>query len=484
MQQQQQQQQQHQQSLLPQPFRENEILHDTIPTETLDEKTPSQFQATASQAALLRQHVGDISSLGGEVVTMEQAEDYNSYYCNHASSGVKSNESAIQTEKTNLIQKLCTLRQHRQHIQQKKISALCKITNEWDFRLSSAQQSCQNAQSALEAMRAKRTCAEEKYQSSCKWHVLGDVFFIWYRGPFGTINGFRMGKSATTMAGLFRKCAGSHVGVGGLDTGNVANSGADGNGSTLSSHSTLKNINMSSSINSYASSKDSTLENIIVPWTEINSALGQVVFLLYTLQHTPYSGVSFRRHILQPCGSASKIGVLKKSSLPNSASKSPLTHNHRNERRRITALAAYYNNGIQPTTESSVPTPLPGEVTWYNLHHYEEKGSLLSMGYYARRNFNTALEGLLYCIAEACSVAEKRDMALAAPYTMRVGGLVVGKDVHGYEGISVAKDEGASVGGLPLAYDPAAGEEWTLVCKYLLSNLKWVVTYMAKHVDR
>jgi len=117
---------------------------------------------------------------------------------------------------------------------------------------------------------------------------------------------------------------------------------------------------------------------------------------------------------------------------------------------------------------------------------------MLSMGYYARRNFNAALEGLLHCIAEASLVVEKRDMALAAPYIMRVDGMVVGKDAHGNDlgigsgggGAATNKDGEATVGGLPIAYDPGAGEQWTVVCKYLLTNLKWLIAYAAKHVDR
>ena len=81
-------------------------------------------------------------------------------------------------------------------------------------------------------------------------------------------------------------------------------------------------------------------------------------------------------------------------------------------------------------------------------------------------------------------MVENRDMALAAPYTMSIGGLLVGKDVHGDEGVSGAKIGDATVGGLPIAFDPAKGEEWTMVCKYMLTNLKWLVAYAAKHVDR
>ncbi|KAL9179311.1 hypothetical protein ACHAXT_008601 [Thalassiosira profunda] len=340
--------------------------------------------------------------------------------------------------------------------------------------------------SKLEEVSAKRIWAEEEYQMACKWHVLGDAFCIWHRGPFGTINGFRLGKSATTMAGLVKKCAGGGGGGRGPGAGQAGSEGGSP-GKSIFSWGAADNAPEQSN-NNTAKPNSAAPEKVVVPWNEINSALGQIVFLLHTLQNAPHSGISFQKHAFQLSGSASKIGVLKKNTTTS-------PQRPRNERRRITALAAYMNTdtsdatttpspALQPTPPASQSAPLPGEVTWYNLHHYEENGSVLSMGYYARRNFNAALEGLLYCIAEASLVVEKRDMALAAPYIMRVDGIVVGKDVYGHEGIALTKDGEATVGELPLAYDPAAGEQWTMVCKYLLTNLKWLIAYSAKHVDR
>ena len=394
------------------------------------------------------------------------------------------NQSA--TEKSQLIQQLNSLRRKRAHLEQNISPILSQQLNEWNLRLSSSQHSHQIALSTLEEVSAKKIWYEEEYQLSNKWHVLGDVFLIWHRGPFGTINGFRLGKSAVTIVGLVKKSARS--GGGSQDNARQTGGGSslfswgatpDNNGKTPASHAvqTSNNVAANNGNNKINNSNATTSpEKVIIPWNEINSALGQIVFLLYTLQNAPYSGISFQKHILQPCGSASKIGVLKKTT----------DQQPRNERRRITALTAYYNNTTSTTNNASSTL---GDVTWYNLHHYEENGSLLSMGYYARRNFNTALEGLLYCIAEAFLVVEQRDMALAAPYIMKVDGLVVGKDIiHGnnQSGMvrSPTKDGEVSVGGLPLTYDPAAGEQWTVVCKYLLTNLKWLVAYGAKHVDR
>jgi len=415
------------------------------------------------------------------------------------------------TEKTKLLTQLNSIRQQRYNLKQNISSTLNQHINEWNLRLLSTQQSYIHALSTLESISAKRIWTEEEYQLSNKWHVMGDVFLIWHRGPFGTISNFRLGKSAITVAGLVKRSADISVASGG--NGSTRQQGRFTWGSSTDNKNAsppkaIKNNNNNATNNpsNNNNNTNATPEKVTVPWNEINSALGQIVFLLYTLQNMPYSGISFRKHILEPCGSASKIGILKKQQQASSS----VDGKPKNERRRITALAAYYNNNnntssttanatpssnsqSSPSTTTQPPTPttpLPGDVTWYNLHHYEENGSMLSMGYYARRNFNTAIEGLLYCIAEACYVVEKHDMSLAAPYIMRVDGLVVGKDVHGnvHGGNSnlpvTIKDGEVSVGGLSLLYDPANGEQWTMACKYLLTNLKWLIAYTAKHIDR
>lgn len=428
---------------------------------------------------------------------------------------IQADEVNGEIERTQLLLQLNTLRRKRQHLQRKTSPNLALHAREWDARLSSARRDRAISMSRLEAASARRMWTEEGCQSAMRWHVLGDVFCIWYRGPFGTMNGFRLGRSATTSAGLMKLHAGGRSGNesgGGSRSAaqETAGSGSGGGGlfswGGSSDNSAGAAANANSAINngsgSAANARDAaTPEKVVIPWTEINSALGQIAFLLYTLQHnSPHSGISFQKHVIQPCGGVSKIGVLKSASGSHRQQKPT-------ERRRITALAAYMNAGSTTQTATNATTaasatpqssmPLPGEVTWYNLHHYEENGSLLSMGYYARRNFNAALEGLLHCIAEACAIVEARDMALAAPYVMRVDGLVVGKDargtgdgilsgvVDGGGGSSNGRDHGeATVGGLPVTYDPAAGEQWTAVCKYLLTNLKWLVAFSAKHVDR
>lgn len=406
-------------------------------------------------------------------------------------------------ERQRLLEELQLIRQQRDHLRQNVFPTLHRHQDEINFRHMSAQQSYQHALLELESTRMQQIWTEKEYQQACRWHVLSDTFFIWHKGPFGTISGIRLGRSAVTMIGLVKKCTGS---------GNNSTSGQVANATTslsifswgsseqaVSSHdavnATTQSIPHTATSSNSSNTRNSNMdsEKVIVPWSEINSALGQIVNLLYTLQNIPFSGISFRKYVLQPCGSFSKIGLLKRNVTQTTAS-SP--QRPKNERRRITALTAYLdtdnNNPSAAATKTDdkiqihskpisnpKPAPLPHEVTWFNLHHYEENGSMLSLGYYARRNFNTALEALLYCIAETCLVVEKRDMALAAPYTMRVDGLVVGKDAY-LEGNDSKSDGEATVSGLPFSYDPGEGERWTLASKYLITNLKWVLAYAVK----
>lgn len=433
----------------------------------------------------------------------------------------------LQNEKEILLNQLFTLRKQRQQIRQITLPSIQQHTTEWNYHLSTMQHSHQIVMSNLQSLRNRRICVEEEYSQATKWHVLGDVFLIWHRGAFGTINGMRLGRSAVTSVGLVKRCAeggsgagngsvsddtrgeGTKIGNGGNSTVTSNNNGMtsptsgvsslfswgnatetnnnNGTGTSFSTSlsSSFAGMNGNSSTNANSSNNNATsAEKVIIPWTEINSALGQIVFLLYTLQHTPFSNITFRKHALQPLGSASKIGFLKKSS----SSSSMTNHQPHPGRRRITALASYYTpQQLQEQKQQQEEIAARDDISWYNLHHYEENGSLLSIGYYARRNFNIALEGLLYCIAEAFLIVEKRDMALAAPYVISVGGLVVGvgaSKVKGGGGGSSGSSGEATVGGLPVAYDPSEGERWTAVCKYLLTDLKWLIAYAAKHVDR
>lgn len=370
---------------------------------------------------IFRRRVGfDDASASGELGAAVAAST--------VSNGIISSESCdaakLQEEKALLKQQLESIQCKRRQLVQTH-THLSTFKSEWTFQLSSAQYSHDLAFSSWQSCKRKSEHVQNQYTIAQRWHVLGDAFFIWHNGPFATINGTRLGRCAKT----------------------AFSTEGESNNNKASFFSWGDNAQ-----------RQTIPTSVTVPFHEINSALGQVVFLLYTLQHTPNSGITFRRHVLQPCGHASKIGFLKNAKLPTQTTRQQqLQHTHYGERRRIFATH--------------------DDVTWYSLHHYDENGSYLSMGYYARRNFNAALEGLIYCIAEACLVVERRDMALSVPYNINVSGLNVGKEKEKGDGTT-------TVGRLPVIYDPDEGERWTTVWRYLLTDLKWLVAYIAKHVDR
>lgn len=146
--------------------------------------------------------------------------------------------------------------------------------------------------------------------------------------------------------------------------------------------------------------------SVKVPWPEINSALGQFALLLVMLQEN-CSDISFRHEII--ClGSNSKIGV----------------------KRSATSTA------------------------YYNLFSDD------SFQFFGRRNFNTALQSLLQCVADAAETIQRRDPTIALPHLItRTAG---GTDLL--------------VGGLSVSYGNDA-MEWTRAMKYLLTNVKHLLLF-------
>ena len=214
-----------------------------------------------------------------------------------------------------------------------------------------------------------RKVSAHRLELAQKWNVTNDCFYIWYRGPFGIINGLRLGSEVPALP-------------------------ADPD-------------------ESVADGSQIPVDDVIrVPWAEINSALGLVALLLSTLEQKPQSGFHFKNEIV-PMGSTSKIGL-----------------------RRGDA------------------------VTYYDLFTND------NFQFFGKRNFNVALTGLVRCVAEAGETVLERDRTIALPHAIEAS----------------ARGE-MTIGGLPVAYGPD-GEQWTRAMKYLLTDLKWLVAFTTKHVDR
>ena len=261
-----------------------------------------------------------------------------------------------------------------------------------------------------------RTSAEAQLDVLRTLDVTNDCFHIWYRGPFGTINGLRLGTDISPAS----SSVGSGVG-GQSSTGHLSSS--DGGGAfDLSSMvagaaaSFFSEPNASSAAS--GNNTGSALDSFKVPWSETNAALGQVVLLLSVLQAKPNSGIVFKSHELIPMGACSKIGVR-------------------------------HTDG-RATTE-------------YGLFYSDE-----SFSFFGKRTFNTALNGLLHCLKDVINVASRRDRTITLPHE-----------------VIIPSGRGEiTIGGLPIAFDGNNGESWSKAMKYLLTDLKWLVAFTTKNIDR
>jgi beclin 1 len=99
-------------------------------------------------------------------------------------------------------------------------------------------------------------------------------------------------------------------------------------------------------------------------------------------------------------------------------------------------------------------------VTYYNL--YSDDG----FQFFGKRNFNIALAALLQCVKEAAEAVEKLDRTIVIPHKIE----------------KTPKAEWI-IGGLSILYG-TDGEQWTRSMKYMLTDIKWLVAYSTKHVDR
>jgi hypothetical protein len=134
-----------------------------------------------------------------------------------------------------------------------------------------------------------------------EWNVTNDCFHIWHRGPFGTINGLRLG-SEVPLPSPSRVIGDSML---------IASEGSNGR-TDVCTPSSLSNGSTNASPQNGRAQELS--EGVRVPWVEINSALGIIVLLLANVEKKSLSGITYHNKLV-PQGSTSKIGVRKGESV-------------------------------------------------------------------------------------------------------------------------------------------------------------------------
>ena len=95
-----------------------------------------------------------------------------------------------------------------------------------------------------------------------------------------------------------------------------------------------------------------------------------------------------------------------------------------------------------------------GSVAWYQLYSDD------SFQFFGKRNFNIALQCMVECVVDAVEAVQKRDRTIAVPHLIE------------------KQRDFMSVGGMSIVYGGDA-VEWTRAMKYLLTDIKHLLTYRA-----
>jgi len=314
----------------------------------------------------------------------------------HSQQDRETERERLEEECRGLRSRLESIRKRRARIKSLKEREMSDQVSQWEQRYNEVSHGHSEALADYRSAVSHQQLTAHRLEVAQKWNVTNDCFYIWYRGPFGIINGLRLGSEVPALPNVSTK-----------ETA-VSTAAPDVNG-TNGKQGGMLGYSLGFSGESKTIPPDATIS---VPWSEVNSALGLVALLLSTLQHKPNSGFHFKNEIVA-MGSTSKIGVRRGDSL-----------------------------------------------TYYDLYTDD------NFHFFGKRNFNIALTGLVRCVAEAEETAQERDRTIALPHS-------IDASVRGEMTIS----------GLPIAYGPD-GEQWTRAMKYLLTDIKWLVAFATKHVDR
>jgi hypothetical protein len=438
---------------------------------------------------------------------------------NSSSSSSSSNDNSLD----GLKERLAQIRKKRRHV--------ARIRHE-----------CQRQHSELllprlNHLRLQRQVAIETYQSilvqrqslaqylnlAGRWNVLNDCFHIWHAGPWATINGARLGGEAPRLPPDLIESSSTGAGAGAGTNGSATSailpaaaaaaspnnptappprryflwssvapapdgpamepsSTASASPSSIMTNTNTNNTNTnntntnntnSNTIQNHPSSNNNINK---VPWPEINAALGHVVLLLQLLQDR-CGWTNCCTHELIPMASTSQIGIRRRA--PKSL------------------LSSWAFSNDDSTTNDQQPL-LPPVI--HNLY-FEESSFVLFKGG-ALRQFNIALGALLECLVQiqtqqtqqtqtassntATGTSSAHSTMIVLPHAIQLSSpssntTTTTADHHHHQHAV------ATIGGIPFQYSEGATSsggaavEFTRACKYLLTDLKWLVAHAVKH---
>jgi Apg6 BARA domain len=210
----------------------------------------------------------------------------------------------------------------------------------------------------------------------------------------------------------------------------------------------------------------------MVPWPEVNAALGQVALLLSTLQ----------QHL------ASSSELLASSRTGDSTK--PLSPSSSTAAAASSSIWKYEIVCCGSTSQIGLRKFPPSSMTYYNLYYSEQSpnataAALQWLGVNSpTRQFNMALTLLLDCVATLATCISDRDRAVQIPHAMSVRrGTIGGCSVLRFNNSSNSNKSAAAVPDQGPAravhQDQEDAETWTRAMKYLLTNLKHLMAYKA-----
>jgi Apg6 BARA domain len=213
----------------------------------------------------------------------------------------------------------------------------------------------------------------------------------------------------------------------------------------------------------------------MVPWPEINAALGQVALLLSTLQ--------------QHLANSSELSTSGRDGTRTSGASGdptkPLRTTPTNSAAVASSIWKYEIICRGSTSQIGLRKFPPSSMTYYNLYYTEQSpnataAALQWLGVHSpTRHFNVAMTLLLDCVATLAACISDRDGAVQIPHAMSVRrGTIGGCSVTRFT--TNSSNTKSSTSAAPdLQQDQEDAETWTRAMKYLLTNLKHLMAYKA-----
>lgn len=210
----------------------------------------------------------------------------------------KCEQMKLKAEYEALLQKIAEVRQRKFEFRMvTRDVSRCK--SDWIDRRSSAERKKEGAIMGYKSSVMQIQAILVSLGAARKLCPTADSFYIWHRGPFGTINGLRLGSEAPSLPSSAASEEESVASSNTVDMPSMVFAGP------------VSSVDQGGSVAAGACT-----EILQVPWAEVNAALGMAALLLSTLEKKPHSCIKFHSYEIIPLGNYSKIGLLQPDGRP------------------------------------------------------------------------------------------------------------------------------------------------------------------------